>query len=154
VSNPLDPQPVVGHQDQQFNLGQQIVLNGYSITIEGVPQAGDRFDFDFNKDGVSDNRNALALSDIQAKKVLVNGSLQDHYSGIVEKIGAMTASGKINLTASQAVLSSTENTLASIIGVNLDEEAARLVQYQQAYSASARIITTSQELFATLLASF
>jgi len=154
VSNPLDPQPVVGHQDQQFNQGQQIVLNGYTISFEGVPQAGDRFDFDFNKDGVSDNRNALALSDIQAKKVLVNGSLQDHYSGIVEKIGAMTASGKINLTASQAVLSSTENTLASIIGVNLDEEAARLVQYQQAYAASARIITTSQELFATLLASF
>lgn len=154
VTNPLDPQPIVGHQDQTFNQGQQIVLNGYTISFEGVPQAGDRFDFDFNKDGVSDNRNALALSDIQAQKVLANGSLQDHYSSIVEKIGAMAASGKINLTASASVLSSTENTLASIIGVNLDEEAVRLVQYQQAYAASARIITTSQELFATLLQSF
>jgi len=80
--------------------------------------------------------------------------MQDHYSGLIEKVGAIAASGKINLIASESVLKSTENTLASIIGVNLDEEAARLVQYQQAYSASARIITTSQELFATLLQSF
>ncbi|EPJ46652.1 MAG: hypothetical protein OFPII_19100 [Osedax symbiont Rs1] len=161
VSNPLDPKPVtlldpatalpVVQSDIPFVQGQKIVLDGYEIEIQGVPKAGDRFSFDFNKDGASDNRNALALSDIQVKKLLVNGSLQDHYSGIVEAIGAKSASGKINLIASHAVMKSTQNTLASIIGVNLDEEAALLVQYQQAYSASARIIATSQLLFNTLL---
>jgi len=160
VSNPLDPQPIslgtpgVVQQNLPYTAGQVFQLEGYNIEIEGTPQAGDRFDFDFNKDGVSDNRNALALSDIQSKKVLADGSMQDHYSGLIEKVGAIAASGKINLIASESVLKSTENTLASIIGVNLDEEAARLVQYQQAYSASARIITTSQELFSTLLQSF
>jgi len=158
VSNPLDPQPItvntILQEDLPYTQGQDIVLDGYTITISGVPQAGDRFDFEFNKDGVSDNRNALALSDLQSQDLLINGSLQDHYSGIVEKVGAIAASGKINLAASQSVLTSTQNTLASIIGVNLDEEAARLVQYNQAYSASARIISTSQELFDTLLQSF
>ena len=158
ISNPLNPTlislgtPLATVHD--FTPGQSISLNGYDITIDGQPKAGDRFSFDFNKDGVSDNRNALAMSDIQAKKLLPNGSLQDHYSGMVEQVGAKAAVIKINLTASDAVLQSTANTLASIIGVNLDEEAARLVQYQQAYQASARLIATSQLLFSTLLESF
>ena len=152
VSNPLDPQII--NAATSYTSGDVISLPGYDVTLTGEPQAGDRFGFDFNKDGVSDNRNALALSAIQSKTLLMHGSMQDHYSSIVEKIGAQAASGKINLTASLSVLSSTQNTLASIIGVNLDEEAARLVQYQQAYSASARIITVSQTLFATLLDSF
>jgi flagellar hook-associated protein 1 FlgK len=168
VSNPLDPQalalnpafPLVTKND--FVAGEAIVIPGavasteagYTVTIDNLPKAGDRFSFDYNKDGVSDNRNALALSAIQTKKLLPNGSLQDHYSKIVENVGAKAATGKINLTASEAVMKSTKDTLSSIIGVNLDEEAARLVQYQQAYQASARLITTSQTLFDTLLQSF
>lgn len=131
-----------------------IEMNGIEITIAGEPRVGDRFTFDFNKDGISDNRNALALSEIQDKKILSNGSMQDHYAGLIEKIGSRAAAGQINLIASESVLQSTQSTLASIIGVNLDEEAARLVQYQQAYSASAQLITTSQTLFDTLLNSF
>ena len=127
---------------------------GFSVTIDNAPKAGDRFSFDYNKDGVSDNRNALALSAIQTKKLLPNGSLQDHYSKIVENVGAKAATGKINLVASESVMKSTKETLSSVIGVNLDEEAARLVQYQQAYQASARLITTSQTLFDTLMQSF
>jgi flagellar hook-associated protein 1 FlgK len=160
ISNPLDPQPIslgtpaVLQQNQVFTVGQTFAVEGYDVKIDGLPKAGDRFSFDFNKDGVSDNRNALALSDIQSKTLLINGSLQDHYAGIIEEIGAKAAAGKINLIASESVMKSTENTLASIIGVNLDEEAAQLVQFQQAYSASARVISTSQLLFSTLLESF
>ncbi|MEH6442283.1 MAG: flagellar hook-associated protein FlgK [Oceanospirillaceae bacterium] len=170
ISNPLDPKPIILGLDPLFPLatstkftaGVAIEIpgpnaldsSGYSVTIDNVPKVGDRFEFDYNKDGVSDNRNALALSAIQTKKLLPNGSLQDHYSKIVENVGAQAATGKINLTASLAVLNSTQATLASITGVNLDEEAARLVQYQQAYQASARVITTSQTLFDTLLQSF
>mgnify|MGYP000079568473 CR=1 FL=1 len=116
VSNPLDPQalaldpafPLVTKND--FVAGQAIVIPGavasteagYTVTIDNLPKAGDRFSFDYNKDGVSDNRNALALSAIQTKKLLPNGSLQDHYSKIVENVGAKAATGKINLTASDA----------------------------------------------------
>jgi len=149
---PIVPAPV--YEDQPYTSGQEFLIDGIEITISGEPRVGDRFAFDFNEDGISDNRNALALSEIQDKQVLINGSMQDHYSGLVEKIGSKSAAGQINLIASESVLQSTQSTLASIIGVNLDEEAARLVQYQQAYSASAQLITTSQTLFDTLLNSF
>ncbi|MEM5530523.1 flagellar hook-associated protein FlgK [Gammaproteobacteria bacterium AS21] len=166
VSNPDDPQlleepaqvpPIVPaplYEKEAYVSGQEFIINGIGITIAGEPRVGDRFTFEFNKDGISDNRNALALSEIQDKKILSNGSMQDHYSGLIEKIGSKAAAGQINLIASESVLQSTQSTLASIIGVNLDEEAARLVQYQQAYSASAQLITTSQTLFDTLLNSF
>ncbi len=168
VSNPLDPKPMPLDPanplviKNDYVAGKAIVIPGpvaatdagYSVTIKNEPKAGDRFSFDYNKDGVSDNKNALALSAIQTKKLLPNGSLQDHYSKIVETVGAKAAAGKINLTASEAVMKSTKASLASVIGVNLDEEAARLVQFQQAYQASARLITTSQTLFDTLMQSF
>jgi len=173
ITNPDDPQALDldndGDVKVQYTSGDVIAIsgpgvdsieingveqNGIEITIEGDPTVGDRFTFDFNKDGISDNRNALALSEIQGKNILSEGSMQDHYSGLIEKIGSKAAAGQINLIASESVLQSTQSTLASIIGVNLDEEAARLVQYQQAYSASAQLITTSQTLFDTLLNSF
>jgi flagellar hook-associated protein 1 FlgK len=152
VTDPLDPQVITANT--LYVEGQTISVAGFDITLDGLPDAGDRFGFNYNQDGVSDNRNALALSDIQSKKILSDGSMQDHYSALIENVGARAASGKINLTASESVLKSTQATLASVIGVNLDEEAARLVQFQQAYQASARVITTSQTLFDTLLQSF
>jgi flagellar hook-associated protein 1 FlgK len=158
ISNPDDPQALDidgdGTDEVAYTSGGVIEVGEIEITIAGEPRVGDRFTFDFNKDGISDNRNALALSEIQDKKILSNGSMQDHYSGLIEKIGSRAATGQINLIASESVLQSTQSTLASIIGVNLDEEAARLVQYQQAYAASAQLITTSQTLFDTLLNSF
>lgn len=152
VTDPLDPQIIT--PNTIYVVGQTISVDGFDIKLEGIPDAGDRFGFNYNKDGVSDNRNALAMSNIQTKKILSAGSMQDHYSALVENVGARAASGKINLSASESVLKSTQATLASVIGVNLDEEAARLVQFQQAYQASARVITTSQVLFDTLLQSF
>lgn len=158
VADPLDPKPItidtVSQENIAYTPGQVISVGGYDIKLDGTPDAGDRFGFNYNQDGVSDNRNALSLSNIQTKKILSDGSLQDHYSALVENVGARAASGKINLSASESVLKSTRETLSSVIGVNLDEEAARLVQFQQAYQASARVITTSQTLFDTLLQSF
>lgn len=162
MTNPDNPTAITGLTDIAYTPGDAIAIPGsapgttagYSVTITDDPKAGDRFSFDYNKDGFSDNRNALSLSALQGKKLLPNGSLQDHYSKIVENVGAKAATGKINLTASESVLKSTKETLSSIIGVNLDEEAARLVQFQQAYQASARVISTSQTLFDTLIQSF
>lgn len=154
ISNPSDPQPITGMQNIAYTPGQAIAFEGYEVTIKEQPKAGDRFSFDFNKDGFSDNRNALALSAIQSKDLIGSGSLQDQYSRIIEDVGSRTASLKINLTASETVMKTTQEALASVRGVNLDEEAARLVQYQQAYQASARVISTSQTLFDTLLQAF
>jgi len=137
--------------DQQYVAGEAISLDGYDITISNIPDAGDRFSFEYNTDGASDNRNALAMSDLQLTDTLDGGSYQDIYGILIEKVGTKTSVAFINQTASQSVMQSTKDSKAEISGVNLDEEAAKLIQFQQAYQASAQLISTSQTLFDTLL---
>lgn len=139
-------------KDLPFTPGQTLNLGGYEVKIDKVPAAGDSFTFVFNKDGVSDNRNAIALSDLQKADLLPEGSYQDVYSSLVESVASKTAVAKINVEAKSSVLTATKDSIASLSGVNLDEEAARLVQFQQAYQAAAQLISVSQELFDTMLA--
>ncbi|SIS46799.1 flagellar hook-associated protein FlgK [Neptunomonas antarctica] len=135
----------------EYTEGAAVNLSGYEITVSNQPEPGDRFSFTFNQDGISDNRNALALSDLQKASTLDGGSYQDLYGSLVEKVGTRTATSRITVQANKAVLDSTVSAKASIAGVNLDEEAAKLVQFQQAYQASAQLIKASQTLFDTLL---
>lgn len=137
--------------DQIYTAGQAIQLDGYEITIKNQPKAGDRFIFEYNTGGVSDNRNALMLSNLQLDDLLEGGSYQDIYGTLIERVGTKTSVSVINRDASQSVLTSTQDSIASLSGVNLDEEAAKLIQFQQAYQASAQLISTSQTLFDTLL---
>lgn len=137
--------------NQAFTPGQVVSLNGYDITIANQPSSGDRFSFEFNKDGISDNRNALKISNLQNTKVVGGSDYQDLYGSLIEKVGTTTATSKIATDASKAVMDTTANTKASVSGVNLDEEAARLVQFQQAYQATAQLIRVSQSIFDSLL---
>jgi flagellar hook-associated protein 1 FlgK len=91
------------------------------------------------------------LSNLQLEDVLEGGSYQDIYGSLIERVGTKTSVSVINRNASEAVLTSTQESKASLVGVNLDEEAAKLIQFQQAYQASAQLISTSQTLFDTLL---
>jgi flagellar hook-associated protein 1 FlgK len=138
-------------EDVTYSAGDSIQLKGYETTITGQPKAGDRFSISFNEDGISDNRNALLMSDLQEADVSNKGAYQDLYGSLLERVGTRTSTAQINLDANKAVLTSTSDAKASISGVNLDEEAAKLVQFQQAYQASAQLISTSQTLFDTLL---
>ncbi|MGB0466188.1 MAG: flagellar hook-associated protein FlgK [Pontibacterium sp.] len=138
-------------KDQIYTAGQPIELDGYQIEISNQPAAGDRFSFSYNTEGVSDNRNALAMSDLQLADTLEGGSYQDIYGRLIERVGTKTSVSVINREASKSVLTSTQESRSSLSGVNLDEEAAKLVQYQQAYQASAQLISASQTLFDTLL---
>lgn len=155
VTNPASPVPLdVGNgviQDVPYVAGEEIDLGGYSATIINNPVAGDRFSFEYNTDGFSDNRNALAMSNLQSAKLDGFDSYQDAYSGLIERVAGKTAGAKVNVASAKAVMESTGDAIASVSGVNLDEEAARLVQFQQAYQASAQIISTSQTLFETIL---
>lgn len=155
MTNPSNPQVLdLGEglvRNEAYVAGQEIVFNGYSVTISNQPESGDRFSFRFNKDGVSDNRNALEISNLQQKDLLSEGSYQDLYGSLVERVGTRTATSIITENANKAVLDATVTAKSSVAGVNLDEEAAKLVQFQQAYQASAQLISTSQTLFDTLL---
>jgi len=158
MSNSSAPVPLVFENtgpmvNQIFTAGEPIELDGYQITIRNQPVAGDRFSFSYNTDGVSDNRNALTMSGLQQADLLEGGSYQDIYGRLIERVGTETSVATVSREAAQSVLTSTQDSKASLSGVNLDEEAARLIQFQQAYQASAQLISTSQTLFDTLLSS-
>ncbi|WP_341218525.1 flagellar hook-associated protein FlgK [Neptunomonas phycophila] len=163
MTDSLNPQPYSFDSDGDgtaevlenipYTAGDSIQLKGFEATITGQPKAGDRFSISFNEDGISDNRNALIMSDLQEADVSSKGAYQDLYGSLLERVGTRTSTAQINLDANKAVLTSTSDAKASVSGVNLDEEAAKLVQFQQAYQASAQLISTSQTLFDTLLSS-
>jgi flagellar hook-associated protein 1 FlgK len=133
--------------------GEPIVIarDDYELTFNNQPNPGDRFTIEFNTDGYSDNSNALAMSDLQSQ-TLVNGfSYQDTYGQLLAKVGTQASSANISFASSKSVLTASENALQSVAGVNLDEEAANLVKYQQAYSAAAQLISTYQSIFDSLI---
>lgn len=129
---------------------------GIQASISGIPDAGDTFSIDFNADGVTDNRNALAIADLSLEK-LVDGNrttYSDTYGALVEQVGIRTNSSEINLQASEQILTQTTDLRNSISGVNLDEEAANLIQFEQIYNANAQVIAVSRDLFDRLISIF
>ncbi len=129
---------------------------GYQVTMDGLAKTGDKFLVEYNTDGVSDNRNGLALTAIESARILEGSSvnMQESYGRLVEVVGAKTAQGQINTEASQALLEQSQLLRDSIAGVSLDEEAADLIKYELAYNASAQVISVARTLFDTLLSTF
>ncbi|WP_417585129.1 flagellar hook-associated protein FlgK [Nitrincola sp.] len=151
MSDPDNPVVFDDMENLVYTEGEPIVLEDYQITLDNQPNAGDRFTIERNTDGYSDNTNALAMSDFQ-NKPLVNGfSYQDTYGQLLAQVGTQASTSEIAYASSKAVLTSSENALQSVAGVNLDEEAANLVKFQQAYSASAQLISTFQTIFDSLI---
>ncbi len=129
-------------------------LNGWEVSLTGVnPQPGDTMTIEANLGGVGDNRNALELSGLQTTGFFDNGSnnYQEAYSVLVGRVGSLTHSAEVDRDAQGALLAQAEDRRSQVSGVNLDEEAANLIKYQQAYEASARVISTIQSLFETLI---
>lgn len=132
------------------------LYQGYQFEMTGEPADGDVFTIDFNSNGVSDNRNAELLAALGTKNTLNGGSqnFTEGYAGLVEDIGVKTRQSQLDKDASATLLEQSTNQRESVSGVNLDEEAGRLIQYQAAYNASAQVMSVAQDLFNTLLQSF
>jgi len=126
---------------------------GYQVAISGQPKAGDSFTIGFNTNGKNDNRNALAMVALETKSTLQDGTLSfnDGYGKLVEEVGTKSSLSKINTEASKGLLEQSQTLRDGISGVNLDEEAADLIKFQQMYDANARVISVARELFDTLL---
>ena len=137
----------------EYVSSEPITLQGFEVTVKNSPNINDTFTIQPNTDGVSDNRNSLLLSDLQFTKSIEGASYQDKYGQTIERVGTEAAVAQINAQAGKAVLDSNKEQRSSISGVNLDEEAAKLIQYQQAYQASAQLIQVSQTIFDTLIQS-
>jgi flagellar hook-associated protein 1 FlgK len=129
------------------------INHGYRISISGAPAAGDEFSTLYNTGGIGDNSNALALANISTQQLLFGGteSITDAYNGLLVDVGSDTKQAELNSLARQSVLEQSVSQRESISGVNLDEEAASLIKYQQAYQAAAQVITVANSLFDTLL---
>jgi len=102
---------------------------------------------------VGDNRNMLSLIALRDTNNLKSGtqSVYDIYNNAVSQVAVDTRSAKANAETEESLLNSVKDQRASITGVNLEEEAANLIRYQQAYQAAAQIITTANDVFDTLL---
>lgn len=143
------------------NLKEQL---GFDFNLTGVPKPGDTFTLDFNTNGYNDNRNGLAMSALQDAALVrrsaepfgqaVNQySLNQSYATMVGNIGERTRQARTANEANTAILEQTTLWYESLSGVNLDEEAADLIRFQQSYAAAAKILQTSQTIFDTLLQS-
>jgi len=129
--------------------------HGFNFSIAGTPTGGDRFVVRQNESLTGDNRNLLSMLDIQTKSVIgsVQGTrtINDYYGLVVEAVGSTTNRVSTNNAAAKSILNQSEALRQSISGVNLDEEAANLIMYEQAYGASSRVITIARSLFDLLL---
>ena len=97
-------------------------------------------------------KGALALLALQtADTVGGSSSYQETYGGLVGKVGTLTRQAELNSNAQNRLLEDSIQAKESVSGVNLDEEAVNLTKFQQAYQAAAQVISTSDELFQTLL---
>jgi flagellar hook-associated protein 1 FlgK len=136
-----------------YTPGANISYNGWTAQISGTPAAGDAFTIQPNTGGVSDNRNATLLAALQTTNTLAGHTTtyQGAYGQLVSEVGNKTNEIQVTSDAQAAVVSQTQQAQQAFSGVNLDEEAANLTRYQQAYQAAAQMITISNTLFQTLL---
>ncbi|MGY0633014.1 flagellar hook-associated protein FlgK [Luteimonas sp. A478] len=135
--------------------GTTISANGWSLSLDGVPAAGDRFTVQPTGAGSSDNGLAARLANIDDLQVLDGGhlSLNGAISGLTTAIGSAARHASYAAEAQGVLHEQAQASRDAVSGVNLDEEAANLLQLQQAYQAAAQIIATADTLFQTLLGS-
>ena len=136
-----------------YSAGQSFSYNGWTLQITGVPATGDTFTVGPNTNGISDNRNALLLSALQTANTMVNGttSYQGAYSQMVGYIGSKTLEAQATTASQESLLTNAKNTQQQLSGVNLDEEAASLLRYQQAYQAAAKMMQIANNTFDILI---
>ncbi|OOC51136.1 flagellar hook-associated protein FlgK [Thioalkalivibrio versutus] len=129
-----------------------IAFKGWEMEIRGTPAEGDTFVVRSNEDHPGDNRNMLAMNDLSDER-LVGGdrTFGDGYNSLLANVGTRTRQAQVAQESADAQLEQARAQREAVSGVNLDEEAADLIRYQQAYQAAAQVISVSNSLFDTLL---
>jgi len=132
---------------------------GYRIKISGAPAAGDKFSVSYNSSGTSDNRNGVLLGALQTANTMEStasspsgtASYQTAYSQLVSYVGTKTNEVTVLGDAQQKLTDQATTAVQALSGVNLDEEAANLLRYQQAYQAASKVISIASKLFDDIL---
>jgi len=132
---------------------QTISYNGWAFDLAGTPAAGDTITVKADPgDPSGDNRNALALAGLGSTKIAGGSTLTDSYAALISQVGTRAASLNVSKAAQQTAYDQAVAAEQSLSGVNLDEEGANLLRYQQAYAAAGKVLGMSSELFDQLLA--
>ncbi|MDD3328562.1 MAG: flagellar hook-associated protein FlgK [Zoogloea sp.] len=140
-----------------YQSGMTIQVGGVSFSISGALKDQDSFTLGPNAGGVSDSRNAVALGQLQTSKLMLSAdgqpsaTLQSVYSQLVSSVGNKAREVQVNRDAQESLVGQAYEAQQSIAGVNLDEEAANLIRYQQAYQASSKVMTIASKLFDEVL---
>lgn len=133
--------------------GQPISFNGWTLTVNGIPNAGDTITVDpATQAFVPRNAgNAEALLNLRDMTLFDGAALTDGYASMMSQIGTRVQSAQFSTEVSQVIAAQTERERSAVAGVNLDEEAARLIQFQQSYQAAAKMIQIAQSIFQDLI---
>lgn len=163
IAAPIDmsatpPEEMAG-PPYEYIPGKRINIDGWEIALQGSPKEGDTVtvgnaaDPQYGDFYQRDAGNASALMALRDAKMFDGASLADGFAGAMAQVGTRTQSAKFAATLSSTIAANLERERAAVSGVNLDEEAARLIQYQQAYQASAKMIQIAQNIFDNLIQS-
>ena len=136
-----------------FKAGATYSFNGVSVKLSGAPMDTDSFSIAANSGASADTRNMLALAGLQTKNILNNGSatFQSAFAQTVSSVGNKTREVQVSASASEALFKEVQASAENVSGVNLDEEAANLMKYQQAYQAAGKVMQIATSIFDTLL---
>ena len=145
-----------------WTAGQPINLDGFALDLNGVPASGDTISVAKTAHPESNNGNALAMVALRdeafvGRDMQIDGTVQggetatDAYASTLANVGVRVQSAKTASTISAATSEQADQAVANKSGVNLDEEAGRLIQFQQGYQAAAKVLQVAQAIFDTLL---
>ena len=139
-----------------FSDSQPVYYMGANFQISGNAEVGDTFTVTTDLGRTGDNRNGLKLAGLQQKDLFGqnSGTFQDIYANVVSKIGASAQAAQTAATSTKAVADNLKAAFTTATGVDMDTEAANLLQMQQAYQACAQIISTARDMFASILKAF
>ena len=139
--------------------GEPIRIDGWSVTLQGTPKDGDTVTIGNARDAqygdiyTRNSGNATALMNLRDVKMFDESTLSDGYAGLMAQVGTRAQSALYAADLSNSIAHNLEADRTAVSGVNLDEEAAKLIQYQQAYQASAKMLQIAQNIFDNLIQS-
>ena len=136
-----------------YSSGMIISFAGMSFSISGSLNNNDSFTLSRNAAATTDGRNALSLGKLQTQNTVAGGkaTFQTAFAEMVANIGIKTRELSVSGAAQESMLEQAQAGRDALSGVNLDEEAANMIRFQQAYQASAKILDIGSKLFDELL---
>ncbi|GKS86771.1 flagellar hook-associated protein FlgK [Acidovorax sp. SUPP1855] len=149
--------PPSGTAGLAYTPGQPIKIDGWELTLKGTPNTGDTvtvgnaLDPQYGDTYTRNAGNASAMNALRDVKMFDESTMSDGYAGLMAQVGTRTQSALNSAQLSTTIAGNLEKDRTAVSGVNLDEEAAKLIQYQQAYQASAKVLQIAQSIFDSLI---